>query len=179
MHKLHKCGCLTQASPSMWLPIMNSSRTSSVWLDYVQECKIFGIENILIQLSSRSQVQHVPNLMWCLISIDMMPEGRYKMMLSESSWRISKGNMLILHCVKYNHLSLLTVNQSREVIKCSRDAKTKVKRQQRLLTLGYILNLHHIESNFWPLSIWEPTTSTTFNSLQHNMRPPRVSPKWH
>ena len=39
----------------------------------------------------------------------MLTEDEYKIALSESSWKISRGNIHIGHGVKYNNLDPLTV----------------------------------------------------------------------
>ena len=63
--------------------------TNLVELGSVQECKIIGIGNIMVQLPSTNliilhQVQHISDLMLTLISVNIMSKDVYKMTLRES-----------------------------------------------------------------------------------------------
>ena len=77
-------------------------------------CDIVGIGDIPMVLSNGMQfvienVHHVLCLTRNLISIPQVDDHGYKVTFSQSSWKISKGNMLVAHGIKVGSLYPLYV----------------------------------------------------------------------
>ena len=83
-------------------------------------CDIIGIGDIPMVLSNGMRfvvenVCHVPCLTRNLISIPQLDDLGYKVTFSQSSWKISKGNILVAHGIKVGSLYPLYVS-SKDIV---------------------------------------------------------------
>ena len=106
-----------------WFSTYDASRKGKVRLGNDYACEIIGVGDVQLKFQSGStftlkNVRHVPKLTKSLISAGQLDDGGYSTIFGDSSWKITKGSLVVARGSKSGTLYMLHVSNTKNNVIC-------------------------------------------------------------
>ena len=106
-----------------WFTSYDAKITGRVCLGNDHACEIKGVGDVKLKFQQGStfilkNVQHVPQLTKSLISTGQLDDARYTCVYGDSSWKISKGSLVVARGTKSRILYMLHVTTVKDHVIC-------------------------------------------------------------